>query len=265
MTNRRGGPRRTARHGLPIQGALPPRRPVEPVSQRRGPFLLLAMVVLTLTAGLAGRRILTSGFFRIGDIQVAGVQMLSPEQVAEASGLRGKQFWQLKPAEARAAVESLPAVRAATLTTHWPNRVSITVEERIPAAIWRVNGASAVVDEDGVVLEAAVIGGMPAINETDERPPLATGDRVDGDAVRLAIRLGETLPASVGQRVGRFEYTNGGGLDVVTDRNLRVRLGDSQNLAYKFELWRGIANRAKDDKFTPAEIDLRFGEWAAYR
>ena len=54
-------------------------------------------------------------------------------------------------------------------------------------------------------------------------------------------------------------------IDVVTDRGVRIKFGDGQNVGYKLELWQKIAEQAKKESITPNEIDLRFGQWAAVR
>ena len=265
MLDRRRTPRRTARAGLPVQGAVPPRRPATPIARRKGPFIALALVVVALTAGLAVRRIVATGYFQVQSVAVSGTGLVQPDAVAEAAGVRGQQYWQVDTAAAAAAVTTVPGVRGAVVTRAWPNQVSITVTERLPAAIWRTGSAELVVDEDGVVLDAPVMGGLPAINHLDGNGTPTIGERVDGDAVRLAIKLAAALPESVGQRAARFEYGSATGLDVLTDRGLRVRFGDGQSLAYKLDLWRGILAQSKTEKSNPTEIDLRFGQWAALR
>jgi cell division protein FtsQ len=262
---RRALPRRTARGGLPIQGAKPPRRPVAPVSRRRGPFIGLALVVVLLTAGLAGRRIVDSGYFQVEQPAITGTQLVDEETVRAAAGVEGKQLWEVDTGRIAASVRQVVGVKDVHVGRRWPNRVTLTVEERVPAAVWRIGAVDVVVDEDGYVVDAPVMGGMPAISHLDGRPGLGSGDRVDGDAVRLALELQRTLPTTTGHRVARFEYSSNGGLDIVTDRGQRVRLGDSQNLAYKLSLWRAIEAQAKKDKLDPTEFDVRFGQQAAVR
>ena len=261
---RRPAPRRTARGGLPVQGARPPRRPVTPVSRRRGPFILLALVVVALTARLAVRRPIATGYFAVETPAVTGASAVSPDAVREAAAIEGRQIWQVDGAQVVEAVRAVPGVKDARVTRRLPNQVIIVVEERLPAAVWRAGSTAVVVDEDGYVLDLPVMGGMPAINHLDGSAGLGVGDRVDGDAVRLAAELIGRLPSATGQRAARFEYSSGG-LDVVTDRGLRVRFGDGQNVEYKLELWRSIAEQARKDKLSPSEIDLRFGQWAAVR
>ena len=267
MTNRRrpATPRRTARGGLPIQGAKPPPRPVAPVSRRRGPFIALALVVLLLTGGLAARRIVASGYFKVDQPAVSGAQLVSVETVRQAAGVEGRQLWEVDGGRVAAAVRAVPGVKDARVARRWPNGVTVVVEERLPAAVWRIGAVDVVVDEEGYVLDAPAMGGMPAISHLDGKPSVGPGDRVDGDAVRLALTLHARLPELAGQRVARFEYTTGGGLEILTDRGLRVRFGDGQNLAAKLDLWRAIEAQARKEKLTPSEIDVRFSQQAALR
>lgn len=262
---RRGTPRRTARGGLPVQGARPPRRPATPPYRRRGLYIGLALVVVALTAGLAARRVVSAGYFEVGTPAVTGVAMVTPDTVIAAADAGGQQLWQIDGAAIERSVEAVPGVKSAKVSRSWPNRVTIAVEERLPAAVWRLGAVELVVDDEGFVLNAPVMGGMPAIRHIDGAPGLGLGDHVDGDAVQLATELTARLPAATGQHVSRFEYSSGGGLDVVTDRGLRVRFGDGQNVGYKLELWQKIAEQAKKESITPSEIDLRFGQWAAMR
>lgn len=264
MTERRPGtPRRTARRGLPVTGAVPPRRPVAPVTRRKGPFILLALIVVMLTAGLAARRIVATGYFEVNTITVQGAGVALEPDVLAAVDLSDKQIWQVDEGAVAAVVEGVPGVKTARVRRAWPNKVTVVVDERVPAAVWRAGDRDLVVDEDGYVLDAPVMGGLPAISHTDAG--LNAVDRVDGDAVRLAIRLGPQVAQETGQRVARYEFSSAAGFDVVTERGLRVRLGDGANLDSKLALWRGIAEQARKDKITPSEIDLRFGEWAAVR
>ncbi|MGE3596741.1 MAG: cell division protein FtsQ/DivIB, partial [Dehalococcoidia bacterium] len=253
------------RGGLPVQGARPPRRPASPPYRRRGLFVGLALVVVALTAGLAARRIVSAGYFEVGTPAVSGVAMVTADAVVQAADARGRQLWEIDDAAIERSVAAIPGVKSAEVSRSWPNHVTIAVEERLPAAVWRLGAVELVVDGEGYVLNAPVMGGMPAIRHLDGTPSLGIGDHVDGDAVQLATELTDRVPAATGHHVSRFEYSSSGGLDVVTDRGLRIRFGDSQNIDYKLELWQQIAEQAKKASITPSEIDLRFGQWAAVR
>lgn len=265
MSERRRSPRRTARAGLPIPGALTPKQPVTPITRRRGPLVVTAALVVALTGFLAVQRTVDSGYFRVQQVTVQGAGALSEPTLIAAADVIGRQFWQVQTATAAERVAALPGVKTARVQRALPNSVTLTVEGRLPAVVWQIGRADYVVDDEGYVLDGAPINGLPAVMQVDGPAALSPGERVDPDAVQLAMKLGALVPAETGQRVTRFEYSSAAGFDVVLDRGPRVRLGDGADLAYKMEMWRGILAQTKQEKLRPNELDLRFGRFAAVR
>jgi len=74
-------------------------------------------------------------------------------------------------AELKAAVEAMPWVRSASLRRHWPDRLELTVEERLAFARW---GADGLVTVDGVVFrpeDGDFPGGLVLLSGMDEQAP----------------------------------------------------------------------------------------------
>jgi cell division protein FtsQ len=174
-------------------------------------------------------------------------------------------LFQVDPAAVRTRVEQLPGIQRAEVRRVWPRRLVVTVTERVPVAVWQVGGVTYTVDGDGVVLDLTPGPSLLTIYQLDGAPGLAPGDRVDGDTVRLATRLRDVAPARVGRQITRFEWTQGAGLEVTTDRGERVRFGDGANLDYKLAVWRALMDQARKDKREVREIDLRFEDRVVYR
>lgn len=258
-----GRPRRRSRAGLPVEGALPPHQPPKP-TRRRGTLLVLGLFVISLTAGLAAWRIVDAGVFQVETVEVVGAGMTPVEEIRAAAGIEGRQYWQVSE-QPSADLLALPGVKRVQITKHWPNQVTITVEERTPAVVWRTSAADAVVDEDGVTLASPVLGGLPAVSQIDRVTALLPGERVDRETVRLVMVAGSLLASTTGMQTARLEYSDAAGLDLVTDKGMRVRLGDGQNLDFKVEILRGVLDQARRDKLTVNEVDLRHGERAAVR
>lgn len=240
-----------------------PRSPVIPRRRLRGRFVLLGVAMVLLTAGLGVYGLISTGFFRVERVRVEGARYLSADEIAHASGVLHQELFWVDPEMVRQRVERLPGVRRAQVVRRWPRGLTVRVEERMPAAVWQVGGVGYAVDADGVVLDAAPDDALPVIVQTDGTPGLRPGDRVDGDAVRMALRVRELAPAAVGQQPVRFEWTQARGLEVTTDRGVRVRLGDEAGLEYKLAVWRAVLQQAGRTSVT--EIDLRFGDRAFYR
>lgn len=118
------------------------------------------------------------------DVVVEGNRYLTRESLVRALGLpqagdrwSGPNIFKLSLDEERKRLESIPWVRAATLTRVYPNRLAVSVLERTPVAFVNVGGQVKLVDEDGVILEKPakgdfnfpVISGLTASDEASER------------------------------------------------------------------------------------------------
>lgn len=191
--------------GLDDEEESPYRRRPRPVNVRRRRFSqrvwrvlrwpVTAAVVLA-PLGYGGYRVaeyaLTSRRFNLtsaGDVVVEGNHYVSGDEVLNALGLplsgssgRGVNIFRLSLEEKKKQVESIPWVRAATLTRAYPHRMIVRVVEREPVAFANVGGEVKLVDEDGVLLEKPergsfafpVIGGLDAAsNLADRRARLA--------------------------------------------------------------------------------------------
>jgi len=82
----------------------------------------------------------------------------------------------------RTAVEAIPWVRSASLRRRWPDRLELTVVERVALARW---GEDALVDADGVIFkpeESDIPWGLPRLSGTDQ------------DALELVKRLVDWEP-----------------------------------------------------------------------
>jgi cell division protein FtsQ len=126
-------PRRRLDVALPAERGAEVRLPSLP-SVRVGPRLLSA--VLLAIAAWALQSVLGSGSFRVAEAAVNGARMLTPSQVRSLARVDGEPVFLLDP---RAVVERLlqePEVGSAEVSVGWPNRVTITIQERIPVVEW---------------------------------------------------------------------------------------------------------------------------------
>lgn len=256
--------------GARISPALRPRDPrgAESVVQRhrpRMPFALLGLVILLCAAGTGVYGLLSSGFFEVKDVTVIGTSYVNRDDIVAATGVVHRNLWNVNTDAAQRSVASLSGVKGAEVTRSWPNTVRVTVRERLPVAVWQVGGVGYAVDDEGMVLDIAPDPSMLTVLQVDGARSLLPGDRVDGDAIRLARRVRDRAPATVGQQVVRAEWTQSAGLEVTTGTGLRVRMGDDADLDYKLTVWRGISDQARKNRTNVNEIDLRFGDRVYYR
>ncbi|MBI4300851.1 MAG: FtsQ-type POTRA domain-containing protein [Chloroflexi bacterium] len=218
--------------------------------------LLIALVIWTVRSPL----------FRVADVQVQGNQRLSPEEVEGAAQLLGRHILTLSPGRTSSAIlEALPQLKGADVHRRIPNRVLVSVQERQPWAVWRMGELTYVIDAEGVVMDDGTAPpGLPVIMDT-RRGQLKLGDKVDAGAVAVARQLGDILPRELGAKPIRFEYSDPGGLVVVTDKGWQARFGDGEDLDFKVAVWKAVVAKAPGLNPKPRHVDLRFTTRPFYR
>jgi cell division protein FtsQ len=184
-------------------------------------FLLAAIVHGTLLGGIldyeGGPLRNISGKFAslVGmaaeDIRVSGFTHHDPELVFHAMGVRpGASLVGFDAAEARRTLETMDWVAAATVQRQYPNRLDINVAERVPFAIWQLDGAYRLIDKAGVAM-----GGLELMGQS--HLPLVTGQGANLAASEIINHL-EAYPvlfkkvsavAMVGKRRWTLYLSNG--------------------------------------------------------
>ncbi len=184
-------------------------------------FLLAAIVHGTLLGGIldyeGGPLRNISGKFAslVGmaaeDIRVSGLTHHDPELVFQALGVRpGSSLVGFDAAEARRTLETMDWVAAATVQRQYPNRLDINVAERVPFAIWQLDGAYRLIDKAGVAM-----GGLELMGQS--HLPLVTGQGANLAASEIVNHL-EAYPvlfkkvsavAMVGKRRWTLYLSNG--------------------------------------------------------
>ncbi|MCS6801108.1 MAG: FtsQ-type POTRA domain-containing protein [Dehalococcoidia bacterium] len=198
--------------------------------------------------------------FRVSQVHVRGLQTISPGDVIAAARLEGRHVLEVSDRAIAESLTALPRIKSVTVTRRLPGEIELTLEERTPWAIWQAGSTRYLIDEEGVVLEVipqaaptlpVVISGSSA--------PLKPGARVPPEPVKLAVALDRALPPLVGVKAKRFEYSERGGLLVITDGGWQARFGDGEDLEYKLATLKAIVETARARKISFTAVDLRFG------
>lgn len=221
-------------------------------------LLRLALAVLLLLMAYAGQAL-----FRVREINLAGAENLEPEALLAEAGLRRDVIIFLvneKAAELR--LEALPLVRRAAVTRRWPWTVTVTVEERKPAAYLLNDEGCWSVDREGIVIAAlpAVRGDFPVITGAGESVvgqgrPLSCPER--RQALALFLQALEGVP---GLEVAELNLADPRNLVIYTIDRREILLGDSENLAQKLTLvWNSLPYLAAG-RVGPGRFDVRTGD-----
>lgn len=91
--------------------------------------------------------------FRVGDVIVVGrVETPQADLLSTLKLKRGTPLFGFDSEAARKRIERLPWVRSASIEKVLPDTVLVTVEERVPLAVWQHKGQLALIDREGHVI-----------------------------------------------------------------------------------------------------------------
>jgi cell division protein FtsQ len=249
--------------------AEPPRRPPVTTLRVQRPSRLSTRRRRVLRIAVGGLLLITAAWvlwaspvLAVRAIQVDGVATLPAEQVREAAGIAdGTPLLRVDVEAARARVARLPQVASVEVTRGWPDRVVITVVERVPVAVVEEQGSRTLVDAHGVLFDT--ISGAPPAGVVRLDVPHPGPDDAATTAALTAVR---EFSRDLRGQVARVAATEDGEVTVILTDDTTVHWGladDSRAKATALEaLLRQIASGALEpaatiDVSTPAAVVLR--------
>jgi cell division septal protein FtsQ len=245
----------TAEGISPSLGALP-----RPLRRRR--LMSVAWFSAVALVGLLAALIyvFVSPDWYVWDVDVAGAQWLSHEEIVEVAGVTGTSIFYVQPAKIVEALSALPTVERARVTCWLPNRVSIYLVERQPAAIWQSQNTQYWVDKDGILFPRAADLNAPVVIVEQSDAARQPGDRVDAEALATALQIREHLPAA---RIFGYSATEGLSFDVPEGQ--RVLAPVQADAARKVASLRAVQEYLKAESIEYKVIDLRYAGRAFWR
>jgi cell division protein FtsQ len=228
---------------------------------------IAAVAVMVVLAGYSVHRglngIVSMPLFRIQRIVVHGNQRLSNGEVlALLDGLRGQSVLAVDLDEWRGAVMASPWVADALLRRSLPATVDVSVQERHPLGIGRINGALYLVDDSGIVIDEY----GPAYRDLDL--PIIDGlSGVSGDAdtdaarAALARRLLDALRVrDMASHVSQVDVSDSRNAVVLLDGDATlVRLGDD-HFVERLQSYVDLAPSLRERVPGIDYVDMRFNE-----
>jgi hypothetical protein len=157
---------------------------------------------LTLLAFLAGvlYYFWTAPGFQVSEAQISGLKRMTRGDVNKALALTGKPIFALDAGEVQQQLlESFPEFSQVAAQIELPNTLAITVTERLPVLIWRQDGVSNLVDEQGMTFPArdeAALSAYPVIEASGD-PPLLPGTADPSTAEETSLVLEKVITDSL--------------------------------------------------------------------
>jgi len=149
--------------------------------------------------------------FRISEVALSGEHALGRAQVLDIAGITDRSsLLFLDAAKVRARLMANPWIANATVLKLYPSRLTISIKEREPFALWQKDGRVALIAADGTVLENRVPAAFAAL-------PLLVGkgaERQGADMLALLARypvIARQVEASVlvADRRWNLHFKNG--------------------------------------------------------
>lgn len=252
---RRGG-RSSAPPPLPMDPRIRQRRiEVRRHAGRRRLRVLLACLgtAAAVTAAAAATR---SPLLDVDHVDVRGAERTPRRQFLHAGGLVGRPaMTDVDSATVARRVEALPWVLDARVRRQWPGTVRVDVVERDPVAAVPAEGAWAVVDAAGRVLEVvgAKPGGLPVLGGVPSPGP--PGSTL-APAAGVPLGVAAAVPAGLRPRVADVATVAGGEVELrLAPPGVVVRLGRPVDLDAKLAALAALVAGA--DLTATAAVDVR--------
>ena len=237
--------------------------------RRAWPMLTVAATICAAALYLVYRAadlVLASDAVMVSKITVSGNSRMSRGEVlAVLADVRGANMITLDLERWQRKLLDSPWVADAAIRRVFPGTLAVTISERHPMAIGRVNGRLYLIDREGAIIDEfgpnyadfdlPIVDGLAS-------PPRSGGALIDDARAELATRLLAELqstPAIAGL-VSQIDVTDVRGASVILEGDTAlVRIGDErfvERIQSYLELRDALRERIPDIDY----VDLRFGE-----
>jgi len=213
--------------------------------------LLLAMVFL-----------LSSDAFRVGQVEVSGIQRLNQVEISRAIAVTGKPVFLINPDQIIRDLQlTFPGLSDIEVKVNWPARVEITLQERAPVLAWNWDGHVRWVDQKGVAFEPHDAGGDILQVKSSMLPPTVENRFVDPRIVNTVQALSGLAPEGV-----PMIFDEEHGLGWKDPRGWQVYFGfNDDDAAMKLVVYQAVVDYLQEKGITPAVINVEYLEAPYFR
>jgi cell division septal protein FtsQ len=227
--------------------------------------LLLAALALLLY------HLWNSPAYRVQAAEIGGLQRLTRNDVSTVLAVRGEPIFTLSPQVLAARLsDTFPEFSSVSVELSLPNKLSVTVKERVPVLIWKQENRTLLVDATGVAfpLREPAVGLPEMVVEAHGTLPAQEAGASLGEPLRLLpvetvsaiLSLRGYAPANtpiVYDTVHGVGWKDAGGWEVY--------LGKVADMEQKLLLYQTILKKLDQEDIMPALISVEFPHAPYYR
>lgn len=198
-----------------------------------------------------------SAIFDARRISVTGNRHLSDREVLETADVNGTTnvLW-FSPGRAESRLERDPWIRSAQVTRSLPSTVSITIHERVPAAVIVAGERRSVIASDGTVLgPSGEPEALPEIESSSSTQPGSSA--LETGQIMTALRALQAVPGGLRAQIRRASFGPDGGLVLELRGGVRALYGDGTQLTEKGQAFAAILGWARRHGVVLASVDVR--------
>ena len=247
----------------PKAASIPARRSIQ------WSALLLKMVAFLILAGSIGLVVygFTASDFYVYSAGISGAHHLKAEGIYLAAGIDKQSIFWIRPSQVEKKLSQLNGIKSVHVSCSLPARVSIAVQEREPAVMWRllVQERDWWLDEEGVVLPYHGDVNNTVFVVDSSTPQLREGDRLKPEGtVASVLQLARALP-----QVEVFFYQADQGFRFMLKspdgtQEWPVLVGTSEDLTHKIQILQALTDYLAARNIRPRYIDVRWADHPVY-
>ncbi|MCX8061419.1 MAG: FtsQ-type POTRA domain-containing protein [Anaerolineales bacterium] len=236
---------------------------------RGGWRLLSALLSLALLALLY--LIWTAPLFVVNNVSIQGLQRISAREVSIELDVEDQPIFLIDPQSLREKIiTQFPEFRNVEVYLHFPNKVTIQVDERNPLFVWKQGDRKLLVDAEGFAFPVRGEGGnLPKLMIEAQDFPLANNPEVQAefrepllpvDLVSGILSISALIPDGA-----VLFYDNGRGLGWRDPRGWLVYVGEPKDLGLKMKIYELMLKKIKKEEKKPVLISIEYVHAPYYR
>jgi len=221
-------------------------------------FRLFLFLFFLILAGIVGYYILSLPIWKIQEVVVSGANMLSAQEIRDLSGVPlSENLFLTSFSRVRTNLKKIAAIKNFHIYRIPPATVLIRITERKPIAVVILNDKSAIVDEEGVVLNRNPNLTLDVPNMTDL--PVVYGVKNLAPKVsRLLADIVLELSSLLGSRRIQLELGSFEKISFLLDDMLRVKVGRDEDVKRKMKVFEALLPTMAGRWSQIEYVDVRF-------
>ncbi len=209
--------------------------------------------------------------FRVVQAQVNGLQRLTSSDVNAVLELEDTPIFAVDSTQLQQNLEeAFPEFSSVKVSASLPNKVVVTVEERVPILTWRQDGRTTLVDANGISFPMrSPNDALPSPRvEAFNTPPVQTVDGTSADQQRfLSPEMVSAIMSMSAQAPANtpLVYDGQHGLGWKDPQGWEVYFGDMKDMGIKLTIYKTLIKRLQEEGITPALVSVEYIHSPYYR